>query len=83
MFTHFPARVHAALFALSVAREGRPSEEENAEAKEGWGGMERTTTATMAALHHDCFSLNVTGLSLDSPPLAKADSRAAPVLVRW
>lgn len=55
--------------------------------------MERTTTATMAALLHDCFCLDVTGLSFDlpptptpPPPLAEADSRAAPVLgalLRW
>lgn len=92
VFTRFPARAHAALFALSVAMGGHPSKEENAAAKrERWvGGMERTTTATMAALLHDCFCLDVTGLSFalppPPPPLAEADSRAAPVLgvlLRW
>lgn len=69
VFTRFPARVHAAPFALSVARGGQRSEEENAEAKRGrGGGVERTTTATMAAQFRDCFCLKVTGLSFDWPP---------------
>lgn len=40
VFTRFPACVHAAPFALSVARGGQRPEEENAEAKrKRWGGL--------------------------------------------
>lgn len=74
VFTRFPARVHAAPFALSVARGGQRSEEENAEAKrERWGGLgggcvEEQPRFTMAAQFRYCFCLNVTGLSFDCPP---------------
>lgn len=67
VFTHFPARVHAALFALSLARGGHPSKEENAEAKRerGMGGWKEQPRPPWL---HDCFCLNVTGLSFDLPP---------------
>ena len=59
VFTPFPARVHAAVFALSAARGGHPFGRRicwSKKEKEGWGrGVERTSTATMVALHPGLF----------------------------
>lgn len=81
VFTLIPARVRAALFALSSERGGLPWKKENAEAerergKENGRNSHGHRGWTPWLFSFECHRVEFSPL----PPLSEADTRAAPVL---